>query len=94
MLCTLCSALLTDAEIEKCQEESIIPFLCIDCLDEMEEDEKESLTTHDTKHLSQIDTPDNTIAKYLYTDHAGNPIYYDGIDYWVVDKQGNIDYYG
>lgn len=43
MLCVLCGALLTDAEIEKCQEELITSSLCFDCLDEMEEDEKEAL---------------------------------------------------
>jgi len=42
----------------------------------------------------QIETPDLTIANYVYTDHVGNQIYYDGIAYWVVDKRtGEIDYY-
>jgi hypothetical protein len=40
-----------------------------------------------------IETPDNTFAKYVYTDFAGNRIYYDGIVYWVVDDKGRIDYY-
>ena len=40
-----------------------------------------------------IETPDFTVAHYVYTDHAGNPIYYDGVVYWVVDKNGMIDYY-
>jgi hypothetical protein len=39
----LCGALLTDAEIERCEEELIMPSLCWDCLDEMEEDELEKL---------------------------------------------------
>jgi hypothetical protein len=45
------------------------------------------------KRKDVIDTPD-TIAKYVYTDHAGNPIYYDGSDFWVVDGSGKIEYYG
>lgn len=41
-----------------------------------------------------IETPDLTTAKYVYTDHVGNRIYYDGIVYWVVDSiSGLIDYY-
>lgn len=52
------------------------------------------MDTDEEKDVATIDTPDGTIAKYVYTDHAGNPIYYDGSMYWVVDKQGNVDYYG
>ena len=41
-----------------------------------------------------IETPDFTVAKYVYTDHVGNRIYYDGTAYWVVDKTTkSIDYY-
>jgi len=40
-----------------------------------------------------IETPDFTIATYVYTDYAGNKIYFDGIVYWVVDENGMIDYY-
>ena len=39
-----------------------------------------------------IETPDFTVAKYVYKDHAGNKIYYDGSIYWVV-VNGIIDYY-
>ena len=43
----------------------------------------------------RIETPDLTIAEYSYTDHVGNPVYYDGAAYWIVDRQnGNrIEYY-
>jgi len=41
-----------------------------------------------------IETPDLTVARYVYTDHVGNRIYYDGLSYWVVDHKTNlIDYY-
>lgn len=40
-----------------------------------------------------IETPDFTVAKYVYKDYAGNKIYYDGVIYWVVDENGMIDYY-
>ena len=47
------------------------------------------------EHPKQIETPDLTIATYSYTDHVGNPVYYDGAAYWIIDKKnGNrIEYY-
>lgn len=39
MLCALCDALLTDAEIERCDEERMAVYMCFDCLEEEEEDE-------------------------------------------------------
>ena len=46
-----------------------------------------------SSHDSVIETPDGTVAKYVYMDHAGNPVYYDGINYWVVLPDGMIDFY-
>ena len=40
-----------------------------------------------------IDTPEGTKADYVYTDHYGNRVYYDGFEYWVVEN-GKIYYYG
>jgi len=40
-----------------------------------------------------IDTPEGTRANYVYTDHYGNKVYYDGHEYWVVEH-GKIYYYG
>ncbi len=40
-----------------------------------------------------VETPDETIADYVYKDFAGNPVYFDGSDYWV-SINGKIDYYG
>jgi hypothetical protein len=40
-----------------------------------------------------VETPDDTQAEYVYTDFAGNPVYFDGADYWV-NLNGNIEYYG
>jgi hypothetical protein len=42
-----------------------------------------------------IETPDMTVAKYVYTDEVGNPVYYDGLAYWVIDKKNGsrIEYY-
>jgi hypothetical protein len=44
------------------------------------------------KHEQIIETPDITVAKYVYEDHAGNPVYFDGVSYWVV-IDGIIEYY-
>jgi len=46
------------------------------------------------QHEKVIETPDFTVAKYVYTDHAGNPIYFDGVVYWVVLPNGIIENYG
>ena len=42
-----------------------------------------------------IETPDNTVAKYVYVDEVGNPVYYDGMAYWIIDKDNDnkIEYY-
>lgn len=59
-------------------------------------DEREIMEDYTGEVISDnvIETPDSTTAKYVYTDHVGNRIYYDGIVYWVVDKiSGLIDYY-
>lgn len=45
-------------------------------------------------HDKQIETPDGTVANYVYKDHIGNPIYYDGALYWVVMPDGKIEMYG
>jgi len=45
------------------------------------------------KHAPKIETPDDTEAEYVYEDFAGNPVYFDGSDYWVIDR-GEISYYG
>lgn len=39
-----------------------------------------------------IGTPQNTTAKYVYTDGAGYRIYYDGMAYWTVDNN-KVEYY-
>ena len=48
---------------------------------------------NEVKKTDVIETPDFTVARYVYTDHAGNRIYYDGYTYWCVDHKGMVDYY-
>jgi len=38
-------------------------------------------------------TPDETVAKYAYTNTYGDKIYYDGISYWAVLKDGSVEWY-
>ena len=45
------------------------------------------------KYENTIETPDETTAEYVYEDFAGNPVYYDGSEYWVIDR-GEIACYG
>jgi hypothetical protein len=40
-----------------------------------------------------IETPDLTIARYVYTNPYSDPVFYDGIVYWVVMKNGMIEFY-
>jgi hypothetical protein len=42
-----------------------------------------------------IDTPDNTVATYVYTDEMNNRIFHDGLAYWCIDKDNDnkIEYY-
>lgn len=37
-----------------------------------------------------IETPENTTAKYVCPDHTGNRIFYDGVVFWVIDKNDKI----
>jgi len=45
------------------------------------------------KYEKVIHTPDETEAEYVYEDFAGNPVYFDGSEYWVIDR-GEIAFYG
>ena len=41
-----------------------------------------------------IETPDITVARYVFTNPTGNRVYYDGATHWVVDQEtGIIDHY-
>lgn len=42
-----------------------------------------------------IETPDNSVASYVYTDGMGNRIFHDGLSYWYIDKDNDnkIEYY-
>ena len=44
-------------------------------------------------YAKKIDTPDETEANYVYEDFAGNPVYFDGSEYWVIDR-GEVCNYG
>lgn len=46
-----------------------------------------------SNHKLKIETPDETQAEYVYEDMIGNPIYFDGSEYWVVES-GEVQYYG
>lgn len=51
------------------------------------------MSMKDQSYARTIDTPDETKADYVYEDFAGNPVYFDGSEYWVIDK-GEICNYG
>lgn len=40
-----------------------------------------------------IETPMSTVAKHVSYDTEGNPVYFDGVEYWVVLKNGRIKYH-
>jgi len=40
-----------------------------------------------------IETPMMSVAKYVFEDKEGNPVYFDGAEYWVVLEGGRIEYY-
>lgn len=48
-----------------------------------------------TDNCLMIETPDNTVANYVYTDYVGNRVFYDGLAYWCIDKDNDnkIEYY-
>jgi len=39
-----------------------------------------------------IETPALSVAEHVSYDINGNPIYFDGLEYWVVLKDGKIEW--
>lgn len=55
--------------------------------------EKKRMSANNEHYAISINTPDETLADYVYEDFAGNPVYFDGSEYWVIDR-GEICNYG
>ncbi|KKL50874.1 hypothetical protein LCGC14_2301130 [marine sediment metagenome] len=43
--------------------------------------------------MNIIETPMQSVAEFAFDNEEGDPVYFDGAEYWVVLKSGRIESY-